>query len=293
MALRRTALIAVPLLLVAVLAYVYRAQDPLMRGLLRFAAWRTFSPNAGASHYADVNDVRLFYQDHGAGPPVLVLHGGLGFLEMMGGQISALAHHHRVIAVDSRGHGRSSSGPEPLRYETMAADMTALLDRLGIDHYDVVGWSDGGNIGLDLAMTQPERVDRVVAIGANARADGLVDDLRADLEQGPSDAGPPGEIRTLERFLMPDPRHFAVQAAEVREMWMTEPQWSDADLGRIQARTLLLVGEHDAVKPEHTRAMAAAIPNARVETFKGATHGLPIEHPRRVARRIIEFLDAP
>jgi pimeloyl-ACP methyl ester carboxylesterase len=292
---RRRLLVAIAsaLLLTAALAALFQYQDPVVRGLLRYAAWRKFSPDAGTKNYADVNGVRLYYEDHGSGMPVLVLHGGSGFVEMMGGQIPALAKGHRVIAVDSRGHGRSTDGPPPLRYETMADDMTALLDSLGIDHYDVVGWSDGGNIALALAMAQPERVERVVAISANARPDGVLDEVQEELEEEPDESEELPEMRPLDSLVMPDNAHLPVLLGELRELWRTQPQWSDAELGRIRARTLLLVGESDVIKPEHTRAIAAAIPDAQVETIAGATHGLPLERPDLVAARIIEFLDAP
>ena len=97
--------IATALLLSAALAALFHHQDLVVRRLLRYAAWRKFSPDAGTQNYADVNGVRLYYEDHGSGMPILVLHGGSGFVEMMGGQIPALAKGHRVIAVDSRGEG--------------------------------------------------------------------------------------------------------------------------------------------------------------------------------------------
>ena len=290
---RRLALVLVPVLAASGLLALYRGQDPFARNVLRYVVWRKLSPHAGGAHYADVNGVRLYFEDHGAGPPVLVLHGGFGFVETMGSEIRSLARQHRVIAVDSRGHGRSTNGPPPLRYETMADDMIALLDRLGVDRFDVVGWSDGGNVALALAMAQPERVGHVVAIGANARADGLTDESRSELEMPPDDAearaGPP----SLDVLFTPKPREFPLLRNELREMWLGQPQWSDDDLARIRARTLLLVGEHDAIKPEHTQEMAAAIPGARVETVAGATHGLPLERPKWVAARIAAFLAEP
>jgi pimeloyl-ACP methyl ester carboxylesterase len=175
----------------------------------------------------------------------------------------------------------------------MADDMTELLDGLGIDHYDVVGWSDGGNIGLALAMEQPERVERVVAIGANARPDGVLDEVQEELEAEPSEPEALPEVRPLDSLVMPGNANLPVLQSELRELWLTQPQWSDAELARIRARTLLLVGEHDLIKPEHTREIAAAIPHAQVETIAGATHGLPLEKPNLVAARIVEFLDAP
>ena len=131
-----------------------------------------------ASATADVNGVRLFYTDTGrAAPgavPVLLLHGGLANQQYWGNQIRALAPHHRVIAVDSRGHGRSTRDTRPFGYDLMADDVIALMDHLHIAQADLVGWSDGAIISLDIAMRYPTRVRRVFSFAANSVTTGLI-----------------------------------------------------------------------------------------------------------------------
>ena len=122
--------------------------------------WQTLPPTpppvAGAtSGYASVDGIRLYYATIGSGPPVVLLHGGLANSDYWGHQVRALAPRHRVIVVDSRGHGRSSRDDRPFGYDLMADDVVALLDTLKIPRADIVGWSDGGIIGLDLACGMP------------------------------------------------------------------------------------------------------------------------------------------
>jgi pimeloyl-ACP methyl ester carboxylesterase len=108
------------------------------------------------SGYARVNDIKMYYAIFGSGDPVLLIHGGLGHADIWSNQVADLAKDHQVIVADSRGHGRSTRTAEPYGYDLMASDYLALLDYLRIDKVALVGWSDGGIIGLDIAMSHPE-----------------------------------------------------------------------------------------------------------------------------------------
>ncbi|HEX9858774.1 MAG TPA: alpha/beta fold hydrolase, partial [Paracoccaceae bacterium] len=122
---------------------------------------------------AAVNGIEMYYATYGAGDPVLLIHGGLTHADVWGAQVTDLMRDHLVIVADSRGHGRSSRTEEPFGYDLMAADYIALLDFLQIDKVDLVGWSDGGIIGLAIAMTAPERLDHLFAHAANITTDGV------------------------------------------------------------------------------------------------------------------------
>src|SRR5258708_39934172 len=108
--------------------------------------------------HAELNGIRLFYGETGQGSPVVVLHGGLANSDYLGNQVRALAGHHRVVVVDSRGHGRSTRDDRPFGYDLMTDDVAALLDTLKIHKADIVGWSDGAIIGLDMAIRDPARL---------------------------------------------------------------------------------------------------------------------------------------
>ena len=251
---------------------------------LIFAGWRAISSEAHGGQYADINGVRIWYETYGHGQPVLVLHGGTGSLEDMHYQIRALAAKRLVIAVDSRGHGRSTDSAAPLSYGLMADDMLKLLDVLNIRRADIVGWSDGGIIGLDLAMHHPDRVGRLVVIGANYDVDGLI--------QKPVPDGPVPPVPGFYARNAPDPAHWPVLYRKVATLWCTEPHYSLADLGKIKAPTLVMAGQFDVIKPEHTNQLAHAIPHAETYIIPGGTHNAVWRKPDIVDDRILAFLNA-
>jgi pimeloyl-ACP methyl ester carboxylesterase len=250
----------------------------------QFYIWKLLSGKAHGGQHIPVDGVNVYCETFGAGPPVLVLHGGLGYIEDMSFQIRALAKSHFVIAVDSRGHGRSTDTNAPLSYSRMSDDMVKVLDHLKVDRVDVVGWSDGGIIGLDLAMRHPERIRKLVAISANYDPDGLGG--LPSVEQVP---------RTPLRYwlLAPNPAQWPALYRKVVTMWRTQPQYTLNDLSYIKAPTLVIAGEDDLIKREHTDRLAKAIPGSHESIIDGATHSVPIEKPEIINSEILNFLDAP
>jgi pimeloyl-ACP methyl ester carboxylesterase len=126
-----------------------------------------YGSNSKIGKYVDVNDIRIYYEIYGEGDPLLLLHGNSGSIESFIYQIPELSKHFKVIAVDSRAQGRTSDSDQEITYALMASDMSELIDKLNLGKVDVVGWSDGGNIGLELAYAHPEKVLKVVTFGAN------------------------------------------------------------------------------------------------------------------------------
>lgn len=262
------------------------ALDHSLDGVPGFYLWKIASGKAHGGAKGDVNGVRLYYETYGAGPPVLVLHGGGSTLESMHYQVTGLAADHFVIAPDSRGHGRSADGRGPLRYADMADDMIALLDRLHVAKTDVIGWSDGGIVALDLAMRYPARVGRIVTLGANFNPDGLVDKPALPVTVDPRPTG----ASLLYRLISPTPDHWPAFMAKVETMWATQPHYSIADLGKIRSPALIIAGEHDAIRRDHTDTLARAIPGARELIVPDATHRVAREKPDTVNAAIVAFL---
>ncbi len=250
---------------------------------LEFYVWTLVGGKAHGGRYAEIGNIRIYYETYGSGPPVLVLHGGLGSSFDMHFQIQALAATHLVIAPDSRGHGRSTDADSPISYGLMAEDMVQLLDHLRIDRVDVVGWSDGGIIGLDLAMHHPDRVNRLVVIGANYNVDGLVKIPVLDAEVPP----PP---KFYSRHA-PDPTHWPILYRKVVTMWRTQPEYTLDDLSKIRAPTLVIAGEFDAIKRKHTEQLAKAIPGSKLEIIAKGTHSVLGEQPDVANADILQFLD--
>ena len=241
---------------------------------------------AGKLHgggYVKVNNASIYYRTFGSGPPVLVLHGGLGSLEDMGYQIRALAKAHFVVAADSRGQGQSTDSDQPLSYSLMADDMAKLLNQLGIPRADVIGWSDGGIIGLDLAMRYPALVGKLVAISANFDVSGIPE-ISAEEADVPS-------TPFRYRILSPDSSYWPTIYRKVITMWRTQPHYTLSDLSHIKAPTLIMAGEFDLIKPQHTAQLAQAIPHSEELIVKGATHAVPTDKPEIVNSEILKFLD--
>ncbi|MEO5988709.1 MAG: alpha/beta hydrolase [Candidatus Eisenbacteria bacterium] len=240
--------------------------------------------------YASVNGIRLYYEVLGKGSPLLLLHGGFGDGRQFEKQLPAFKPRHRCIVPDSRAQGRSSDGPGPVTYHQMAEDMTALLDQLHVRRVDIMGWSDGGVIGLDLAMHHPERVRRVVTFGANFRADGL---NQPDIDWIASATAESlgSDVKQAYQKQNPQPEHFETAMNKVIAMWRTQPQWTPDQLRAIRARVLVGAGEHDVVRRDHSEALAHAIPKAELWVVPGASHSVMMERPDLVNSKVLEFLE--
>jgi pimeloyl-ACP methyl ester carboxylesterase len=271
--------------LVGALAAAFYAFNRSAVGIPAFYVWKAVSGKAHGGQYADINGIRIYYETYGTGRPVLVLQGDAAAIEAVHYQISALAASRFVIAPDSRAHGRSTDSNQPLSYDLMANDMLKLLDKLNIAEADVVGWSGGGIVGLALAMHHPERVKRLVVFGAPYDVDG-VDLDRCPIVPADEEIAP---MRDFYKRNAPDPNHWPVFFQKVAQM-ETQIHYSVTDLGAIKAPTLVMAGEFDCIKRQHTDQLAKAIPGATEEIIKGATHAAPILQPDVVNANILKFL---
>ena len=239
------------------------------------------------SGFASVNGARLYYATIGEGPPVVLLHGGLANSDYWGRQVAALAGRHHVVVMDSRGHGRSSRDARPFGYDLMADDVVGLLDRLGIARADVVGWSDGAIIALDLAQRHPDRVGRIFAFAANTATSGVVEDV----ERNPTFAAFIARAGDEYRAQSATPGDYAGFVDQIARMWASEPNWTSADLARISAPVLIVDGDHDeAIKRAHTEYIAAAIPHAGLSILPNASHFAFLQDPTSFNDALLHFL---
>lgn len=236
-----------------------------------------------------IRGIRMYVETEGEGPPLLLLHGGAGNGMQFEKQRAEFARTHRLIIPDCRAQGRSTDRPGPLRYDDMAEDVVTLLDSLGIRRTDVMGWSDGGVIGIALAIRHPQRVVHLVTFGANFAPDGLQPADVAWNHTATADSFGTG-MRSGWTALNPEPAHYEQAMNKIIELWRTQPRFTPAELGRIRARVLVCAGEHDVVRAEHTAALVRAIPRAETWTVPGASHSAMIERPDLVNPRVLEFL---
>lgn len=238
---------------------------------------------------ASINGAELYHEVHGAadGPPVLLLHGGLGNTEEFDRVVPALvAAGYRTLAFDARGRGRSTWGDAPIAYDQMAADTVAMLDELGIDRADVVGWSDGGIVALELAVAHPARLGRVVAYGANYAPEGNY------AEPQVSDQMPPFEqfVADYQR-LSPAPERLEELLEVLGALYAVAPDFTEEEFASITVPVLILDGvEDELVKPEHTRRLAELIPGAELVVMPGTGHFAPFAQPAEFNRIVLDFL---
>ena len=252
--------------------------------------------------YAPVNGLQMYYEIHGEGEPLLLLHGAYMSTGAMQFVLADLAKSRQVIAVDLQGHGRTADVDRPLRYEQMADDAAALMEHLGISQADVAGYSMGGGVGLQLAIRHPERVRKLAAISAGYRLDGMYPEVLA----GIAEITPEVFMETpwyAEYYapVAPRPEDFPVLVEKLKELDATEFDWSQ-EIAAITAPTMLAYGDADVFRPEHMVELfqllgggvpgdLTGLPKTRLAVLPGTTHITVMTRAAWLVPMILEFLD--
>jgi len=240
--------------------------------------------------YVDANGVHTYYEEHGSGDPLLLLHGGLADASGFALQTPAFAERYRVVVPDRRGHGRTPDVDGPITYDVMADDTIALMDDLGTGPAHLVGWSDGGDVGLLVAIKRPDLVRKLVVMGANFSAAGLTPEAAAAFEpETPTTIVP--VMRDMWKEAAVDPERFDVVFEKMQHCWF-DFAIPPADLARIAAPTLVMAGDDDIARFEHTIELYETIPDAQLAVIPGASHVAPIEKPELVNQLVLDFLSA-
>jgi len=219
--------------------------------------------------YADVNGIHLYYEQHGDGPPLVLLHGGVLTVELsFGVVIPTLAEHHRVIAVELQGHGRTADTDRPMTFEHFAADVVALLDHLGIERADVFGFSLGGLTAYELLVHHPGRVRRAVVASADHRNDRLGE---TDAERLPTEADF-AAMRVAYTAVAPDPDHFDAFTERLGALVHGFDGWTDDDLRGIAVPVLVLIGDTDFILVPNAAEAVELLPQGQLAVLPGTTH---------------------
>ena len=244
-----------------------------------------FGSNAAVGRTFLLNGNHFYYEVYGHGQPVLLIHGNGGSIADFKKLIGDFAEHHTVIAMDSRGQGKSEMGTATLTYEQMADDSNALLDYLKLAHVDILGWSDGGIIGLLISIHHPDKVNRLAVMGANLEP------------QAAYAWAIDGVARARDKLLLElahsnDPKPVQVKL-QLLDLLGNQPHIPLTDLGKIQAPTLVMAGDRDVIRDDHTLSLFHAIPQSQLAIFPGATHMIPLEDPVRFNQVVLHFFDQP
>jgi pimeloyl-ACP methyl ester carboxylesterase len=213
--------------------------------------WASSAPGAG--HYAEVNGLNMYYETHGAGRPLILLHGGLGSGEMFGPVLPALAEQHQVIAPDLQGHGRTADIDRPIDVRLMAGDIAALIEHLGLDQPDVVGYSLGGGVALLTAIKYPAMVRRLVAASAHIRRDAIYPDMLAQQGQVSGAAAEflkDTPMYELYQRVAPRPEDFPRLLDKMGESMAKDFDFTE-DVRGLQVPTLFVAGDADMAPPSH------------------------------------------
>ena len=224
-------------------------------------------------------DITLNYVEAGEGFPLVLLHGNGEDHTYFEHQMSPFSAHYRVIAPDTRGHGKSPRGEEPFTLEQFAEDLKEFLDGLGICRCHLLGFSDGGNIALIFALKYPQYVEKLILNGANLEPDGLKRSVRlADK----------AKWTWLKAVGKADPKKQA--DFEMVDLMVTQPHIDPLSLRSLRMPTLVVAGEKDMILESHTRAIAAPIPSARLVILPG-DHFLARKDPEKFNSLVLEFLE--
>ncbi len=223
-------------------------------------------------------DIRHHWIEQGSGHPLILLHGNGEDSTYFVHQMEPFARHFRVIAVDTRGHGRTPRGEMPFTIRQFAEDLLGFMDEHGIGKAHLLGFSDGGNIAMVFALAHPDRVSRLILDGANLDASGVKRSVQIPIEIG-------------YRFarLFASVSEGARRKAELLGLMVNDPNVRAEELSRIQCPTLVVAGDNDMIKDEHTRLIAASIPGARLAVIPG-DHFVANKNPEAFNDVVLRFL---
>ena len=235
--------------------------------------------------YVELGEVRTWYDEHGEGEPLVLLHPGGADARAWAPNLDAFAAHFHVFTPERRGHGRTPDVEGPITYALMAQDTIAFLERVVGGPARIVGCSAGASVALQVAVRRPDLVPGVVVVSGVFHRDGWIPSAIDP------DAGP---IEILERGYAeqsPDGGdHYPVVHAKLTRMNWEEPTLTASDLGRATSRTLVMLGDDDEVTLEHAIAMYRGLPEAELAVVPGTSHGLLHEKPALCNRLIVDFL---
>ena len=255
--------------------------------------------------YAPVNDLQMYYEIHGKGRPLILLHGALAAIDTSFGQLlPALAETRQVVAVELQAHGRTADIDRPLRYEPLANDVAALLWHLWIEEADLFGWSLGAGVALQVAIRHPEAARKLVLASVTYNSGGLHPGILAGIEHLTPEALAGSPFQEEYAAIAPFPEDWPTLMSKSRELDGWVQDWPPEDISSIAAPALLIIGDSDLVRPEHAVEMfrlfgggvagdVAGLLNSQLAVLPGTAHVGLMDRADWLLSMIGAFLDAP
>lgn len=240
----------------------------------------SFGNNKEIGKFMEVNGVKLYYEVYGQGEPLLLIHGNNSSMASFNNQLEILSKKYKVIGLDSRGQGNSSSNDTKLTYELMADDVNVFLDKMNLKNVNILGWSDGGNIAVILGMEHPDKIKKMAIMGTvlynnETSVDSKINKI---LNQQVNEMKANGISENDMNY-------------RLKILLLTGPNINPDALKKIQAPTLVMAGEHDVMPEKHTKLIADKIPNGKMLIFKGGNHEAPQNMPEKFNKAILEFFE--
>lgn len=239
-----------------------------------------FGSNDAAGNFVSVNGIKLYYETYGSGKPLILLHGNSESIASFEKQIPDFSKVYKVIAIDTRGQGNSSSNSTKFTYELFAEDVNALMEQLNVKNANILGWSDGGNIGLLLAMKHPDKVIKLATMGANLynNKESVPEEINIILKN---------QIAELKKSGTPETDN----QIRLKTLLLTEPNIDSRNLASITCPVLIMAGEKDIIKEAHTKLIAAAIQKSQLKIFEKADHDAPKTIPEEFNSAVLRFFE--
>lgn len=246
-----------------------------------------YGNNEEAGKYVTINGAKIYYEEYGKGEPLLLIHGNGGSIRSMGNQIDHFKTKYRVIIADNRGQGKSELKTDSLTYTQITRDWDRLVNYLKLDSINIIGWSDGGIIALKMGISGKSKIKKIVAMGANLRPDSTAVNSWAVKD-----------VMKSKRMV-----ESKIQKKDTTENWNIQkqllgllgdqPNISVKDLSKINAKVLIIAGDEDIIKNEHTLEIYNNIPKAQLCIMPGETHYSPASNPKLFNAIVDRFLSEP